>query len=402
MKVLMTTDTIGGVWTYALELARGLERHGVTVAVATMGALPSPEQRREAAGVPGLDLHESGFKLEWMEDPWSDVAAAGDWLLEIEARLRPDVVHLNGYAHGALPWKAPTVVVGHSCVLSWWEAVKGEAAPATWHRYRTQVTHGLRATSLAVAPTRAMLDALDRYYGPLDHTRVIPNGREAAPFLPGRKEPVVLAAGRIWDDAKNVTALAAVAPRLSWPVLVAGEENRPDGRRARPESVRYLGRQSPAALGEWMARAAIYALPARYEPFGLSVLEAALAGCALVLGDIPSLREVWGDAALFVPPEDTDVLERVLRELIEDGERRQTMAERARERALMYTAERMVGGYLAAYGELAAPTPAARERGASSNLLCSSSAFAKANRLAPLSRAAGEGSGVGARTTCAS
>ncbi len=32
-------------------------------------------------------------------------------------------------------------------------------------------------------------------------------------------------------------------------------------------------------------------LPARYEPFGLSVLEAALSGCALVLGDIPSLRE---------------------------------------------------------------------------------------------------------------
>ena len=55
-----------------------------------------------------------------------------------------------------------------------------------------------------------------------------------------------------------------------------------------------------------MGRAAIYALPARYEPFGLSILEAALSGCALVIGDIPSLREIWADAALFVPSDGHD------------------------------------------------------------------------------------------------
>jgi hypothetical protein len=37
-KVLMTADTVGGVWTYALELAAGLGEHGVEVAIATMGA----------------------------------------------------------------------------------------------------------------------------------------------------------------------------------------------------------------------------------------------------------------------------------------------------------------------------------------------------------------------------
>jgi hypothetical protein len=58
--------------------------------------------------------------------------------------------------------------------------------------------------------------------------------------------------------------------------------------------VRCLGPLEASELAGWMHRAAIYALPARYEPFGLSALEAAQAGCALVLGDLSSLREVWG------------------------------------------------------------------------------------------------------------
>ena len=55
----------------------------------------------------GLTVCESPFKLEWMEDPWSDVARAGDWLLGLEEAIQPDVVHLNSYVHGALSWHSP-------------------------------------------------------------------------------------------------------------------------------------------------------------------------------------------------------------------------------------------------------------------------------------------------------
>ena len=98
--------------------------------------------------------------------------------------------------------------------------------------------------------------------------------------------------------------------------------------------------------------ASIFALPARYEPFGLSVLEAALAGCALVLGDIPSLREVWGDAALYVPPEDHDALHAALQRLIADADLRERMAVRAHVRARRYSPEAMVRAYRRAYGDL--------------------------------------------------
>ena len=348
----MTADAVGGVWTYALDLARALAPHGVSVALATMGRLPTPSQQAEARTVPGLTLHSSALALEWMSDPWEDVARAGDWLLGLEDRLRPDVIHLNGYAHGGLPWRAPVLMAGHSCVLSWWRAVQGEDAPPAWDRYQAEVQHGLRAAGRVVAPTRAMLDALERHYGPLAASQVIPNGRDLDAFRPGKKEPFVFSAGRLWDEAKNISALAEASRGLAWPVLVAGETAHPDGAAVAPPHVRLLGCLPPALVAAHQARAAVYALPARYEPFGLSALEAGLSGCALVLGDIPSLREVWGEAALFVPPDDSDALRGVLSRLIADAGLRQEMAARARSRARLYTPERMAGGYLSAYRSL--------------------------------------------------
>ena len=167
MNLLMTADTVGGVWTYALDLARALEPHGVQTTLATMGAPLSPAQREAADSIQTLTLFESAYALEWTPDPWDDVARAGAWLLDLEARVKPDLVHLSGYAHGALPWSAPVLVVGHSCVLSWWEAVKGEAAPPERTRYRNEVRRGLHAADLVVAPTAAMLSALERHYGSL-------------------------------------------------------------------------------------------------------------------------------------------------------------------------------------------------------------------------------------------
>src|SRR5690348_12619426 len=159
-RVLMTGDTVGGVWTFTLELAEALSRRGVEVALAAMGGLPSDAQRAEAARIPNLRLFESRFKLEWMDDPWDDVHDAGDWLLDLERSFAPDVVHLNSYGHGTLPWSAPIVLTAHSCVLSWWNASKSMPLPESWSRYREEVTRSLHAADLVIAPTQAMLDAL--------------------------------------------------------------------------------------------------------------------------------------------------------------------------------------------------------------------------------------------------
>jgi glycogen synthase len=299
-----------------------------------------------------VDVFESDFRLEWMDDPWEDVRRAGDWLLEIEQRFRPDLVHLNNYAHGVLRWSAPALVVGHSCVLSWWEAVKNGAAPDCWDVYRDAVGTGLQNAHYIVAPSRAMLRCLDRFYGPFSRTAVVPNGRGRNAWEDRNKGHLVLTAGRLWDEAKNVQALARVAHRLPWPTCVAGEVRNPNGQTSRFENVHLLGRLTLNEMENWYGQASIYVLPARYEPFGLSALEAASHGCALMLGDIPSLREVWGDAALFVSPNDDEELARTLLALMNDDELRGDYAARALARSREYTVERMIEGYLRIYGEI--------------------------------------------------
>jgi glycogen(starch) synthase len=349
-RILMTGDTVGGVWNFAIELADELALNGVEVCLATFGGRATQAQRNEAAGVPGLQLLDRDLKLEWMEQPWQDVEEGGRWLLDLEREFQPDIVHLNTYGHGALPWRSPVVLTAHSCVASWWAAVRGGSLPGEWDRYWCEVRCALQLADLVTAPSRAMLNALRESYGlPLEAARAIPNGRRPSRFRTEAKQPFVLAAGRLWDEAKNVESLGKVAPRLPWPVYLAGEQQSPAGTSAPQQGCSLLGRLSSEYLAYWYARASIFASPARYEPFGLSALEAALSGCALVLGDIPSLREVWGDSALFVQPDDEDALETALLELIENPAKLTYFACRSRQRAQEYTAARMSQDYVSAY-----------------------------------------------------
>lgn len=357
----MTADTVGGVWTYALNLIRAFADEGVHVGLATMGAPPSPAQREELAELDDVQCFESRFKLEWMEAPWSDVAAAGEWLLELEREFEPDVIHLNGYAHGDLPWRAPVLIAAHSCVYSWWEAVKREPAPANWDAYHRMVSRGLAAADRVIAPTHSMLRSLINFYGAPQATAVIPNGIPSGIYRPGAKEPFILSAGRLWDEAKNVRAVCACSFDLDWPVCVAGETQHPDGGAAGITGARFLGRLSRREMIDSLARAAIFAHPARYEPFGLAVLEAAASGCALMLGDIPSLRENWQGAAQFVDPADTDQLRTTLRCLAENAELRRHLAARARARASQFNIQKTAERYLQAYSSVLGQPQTAQE-----------------------------------------
>jgi glycogen synthase len=353
MKVLMTADAVGGVWTYAMELIGALDRRDVQVVLATMGAPLSPPQRSDVRRLPNAHVVESRYRLEWMEEPWSDVDRATEWLLRLEADEAPDLVHLNDLVRGHAGWRVPRLVTVHSCVLSWWRAVHGRP-PDGMAEYRTRVRDSLRAADVVVAPTAAMLRAAEREYGRLERRRVIPNARDPRLFPTGPKESFIFGAGRVWDEAKGLATLDAATARLEWPVFVAGPRRYADGRRLHFRHARLLGTLEPPALARWMAAAPICALPARYEPFGLTALEAALAGCALVLGDIPSLRELWEDAAEFVPPGDVDALAAALRTLMETPERRAELAERSRLRAYDFAPSVQAEAYAQLYSELAA------------------------------------------------
>lgn len=352
MRVLMTVDAVGGVWQYALDLAAGLAHHGAHVRLATLGPRPSAQQKRRAIGISGITLAESDFVLEWMANPWTDVDASGEWLSALAAEFGANVIHLNGYSHAAVKWRKPVIVTAHSCVFSWWEAVHGCAPGPKWSEYQRRVHRGLAAATAIVAPSAYMAGALQRHYGAGEKVRVIHNFSRAARSSGRMKQPYVLAAGRLWDEAKNIALLNGIAPGLDWRIRVAGSERGPENSADHANNLHVLGELPHADLIRQMDQASIFAHPALYEPFGLSILEAARARCCLVLADIPSLRELWNGAAVFVDPRDPGAWLFELNALVRDLLKRQKLARLARSRASQYRAASSLGQYWNLYRSL--------------------------------------------------
>lgn len=357
-SVLMTVEPPGTVWPHVDTLVRDLAALGVEVTVAALTPL-RPGQRIEYAGIPGVELVSMPHPVSCPADHLRSRARIADWLLSLEEMLNPDVVHLTGYLHAGLPWCGRVLVAGHPGSGASYGRLDSEQRRAC----RAAFQHGLRGADLVVTPTEAMMSALTRHFG-IPAGRVIRDGRDPARFTPGAKEPVILSVGMVREDPGQPSALEKAAPRLPWPVVVAGEQTDADGHAVRLEGVSGLGRIHPAQLVPWFNRASVYVALTAEGP-GTWVLEAALAGAALVLGDTVALREMWSGAALFVSPTDSDAVAAGLRTLLADRRLREAMGLAARRRAMRHPARAMAEAYQAAYRDLVAaraPNQFAAER----------------------------------------
>ena len=362
MHVLMTADTIGGVWTYCRELVTQLSRRGIRVTLVSFGEIPTSTQTEWLEGLSDVSLHPTAFRLEWMHDAQSDLEQSAAFLRDIIAETKPDVLHFNQFYYGSIDCDLPRIVVAHSDVVSWWVAVHGAEPPDNeWIRtYRENVILGLAGADIVVAPTRWMLDEARRHYGEPREQAVVCNGRDPRLFLPYEtKESFAISVGRLWDAGKQTTLL--LQSDLPMETILVGSEQSPAGAVASAQSagqfprLKMKGPQTEVQLGQLFSRAAIYIATSRYEPFGLAVLEAALSRCAVVANDIPSLREVWGSDAVYFERNNPQSLLLTIQELASNSSRLGEYADRAFERArTQYTSENMAEEYLKLYRSLVA------------------------------------------------
>jgi glycosyltransferase involved in cell wall biosynthesis len=350
--VLMTADAVGGVWTYALDLAEGFAEHGVRVTLAVLGPAPDAAQRAQAAAIPGLALVETDLDLDWTAPTPAALAAAADGLRTLVRGSDADLVHLNSPALAAgQAFDRPVVSVAHSCLATWWAGVRQSEMPEDF-RWRTQRHwQGLLASDAVIAPSAAFADDTARTYE-IPRPFVVHNGRRSPARFAWPKQRAVCTAGRLWDDGKNIAVLDAAAARIDAPLLAAGPLRGPNGELRQLEQAQALGSMSAQGVRRTFAQARIFASSALYEPFGLTVLEAAQARCALVLSDIPTFRELWDGAALFAPPRDAQAFGEAIQSLLDDPDRADRLAQAAAERACRYGVEAMVRGVLDVYAAL--------------------------------------------------
>jgi glycosyltransferase involved in cell wall biosynthesis len=352
-QILMTADAAGGVWTYTLDLCASLNEFGIRICLAIMGAPLSSSQQTEAEQIPNLTVRQSTYKLEWMDDPWEDVEQAGRWLLALEKEIRPDLIHLNGYSHASLNWTAPVVIVAHSCVLSWWHAVKQENAPESWNVYQERVKQGLQRADAVVAVSHTYSNELQSVYGKISNLSVIYHGRNSQAFYVLEKKNQAFAMGRIWDEAKNLEILGKLSGKINLKILLAGDNTHPETKKKVDiHQVESLGLLSQSAIKKHLAESFIYIHPALYEPFGLSVLEAALSGCLLVLANIPTFQELWQNTALYFDPRNPDELEQVLKYIRQHPQVCRGLINRSSERARLYSVDTMGQHYYYLYESL--------------------------------------------------
>jgi glycosyltransferase involved in cell wall biosynthesis len=364
VHILVTTDTITGVWTYTRELVTSLVTSGVRVTLVSFGEIPLPEQISWMGHLHGLDYRPTAFRLEWMQEGERDFHDSCRYLQVLVRELRPDIVHSNQYCYGALEIDVPRVVVAHGDLVSWWLAVHGRRPPSSsWLEwYREVVSQGLAAADAVISPSDWMRETLRACYLQPRRERVIHNGRNPIFFNPYvSKEDSVLAVGRLWDAGKQVSLLTEHPHEM--PVLIVGSDApsytprtpiRADVKLAVNKiCVAFKGPQTEAQLRALYSRASIYAATSRYEPFGMSPLEAALSRCAIVANDIPTFREVWDDAAVYFERNNAESLAETIRMLSDDRELCRAYGNLAYQRARdRFTAKRMLDDYLQLYRTL--------------------------------------------------
>ena len=373
MHILVTADTLGGVWTYTRELVTGLVQRGVRVTLVSFGDIPAAGQtlwieqlQGRASCGPGLAYHPTGFKLEWMQNCQSDLQASAEYLRQLIREAKPDLLHCSQFYYGSLDCQLPRVVVAHSDVVSWWVAVHGTEPPVTpwlsW--YRDAVTRGLAQATAVIAPSSWMMEQVSRYYVVPRHGDVIHNGRTPTLFNAHMtKEDRIVTVGRVWDRGKNAGLLLRAT--MPAPVFIVDGDRDPQsaGEMFLAEDrtdIHLEPRQDERQIVQTLGRAAIYAALSQYEPFGLAPLEAALSRCALVASDIPPFRELWDGAAIFFRNNDAEALRLAVELLTADPALRTKYSNLAFDHAReKFSADGMVARYMDLYRGLAPAVAAA-------------------------------------------
>ncbi|MFP5078417.1 glycosyltransferase family 4 protein [Rhizobium sp. YIM 134829] len=357
-RVLMTVDAVGGVWRYAMDLAAGLAGSGMQIVFAGFGPRPGEAERREAEALG--PLHWFDAPLDWMATSEDELAAVPGLIDSLARRAGVDLLHLNLPSQAAgLSTDRPVVVVSHSCVVTWFGAVRGTPVPADWEWQRGLTADGLARADAVVAPTHSHAAMVEAAYGMQVPVTVIENASRLNAETP-EKEPFFFAAGRWWDAGKNGAVLDAASPSMPWPLVLAGPSLGPNGERLAFTHADHRGALSHAETMGLMRRAAVVISPSLYEPFGLAALEAARLGAALILSDIPTYRKLWDDAALFADPRDPAAFAAQANRLAGDPALRHTMAEAAAHRARRFTPAAQTKAVLGLYDRLSAESRPAR------------------------------------------
>ena len=320
---------------------------------------------------PTQALRNPNFRVVNVRSPYYSLAEQIRLPREISA-LRPDLVHFPNF-NVPLLYRGRFVVTIHDLIH---HIFPGKKKPRWFHRaaYRATISSAITRSAEIITVSRATADTIAQtfhvprekisaiYEGVGDEFRT---GAAADDRLVlekyGIARPYLFFRG-VWRQYKNVPLLAAAFDILRDSGLFHGElvlagkidPFYPEIKNKvtlikHSNSIRALGEVREADLPQLYANAAVFVLPSLIEGFGLTGIEAQAAGTPVVASDIPVLREVLGEGAMYFDPRDPRDLARSLGEVLSDETLRSRLAETGKQRSREFRWEKTAKETLEAY-----------------------------------------------------
>lgn len=303
-------------------------------------------------GAPGFrELWASLDRIGMIEtDADPTVHPSADWWLHCSLprlirRIGADVYYGPAYAVPRRGGGAARMVMFHDD-LAW---TSPESYPWRFRRYiRWQMALSARHADRFLFPSRvAMKGCAGRLGLRRSRCAVVPHGVSPSTFrTTGRdvKGAVILCVASS-EARKNQIVLAEALRgrhdlRLVLVGYTPGDAGQLRGLMATGAPVEIVPTATEAEVAGWFARASALALPTLGEGFGFPVIEAMAAGVPLLLSDIPVMREVAGDAAIYLPPGDPAAWGRAVDMVLGDRRKAEDLAALGRRRVRRYTLER--------------------------------------------------------------
>ena len=340
LSLLLVSQGEGGVWRGGLELATALAGENVDVHV----AIPAPTTAGQRAAIA-----RAGARIA----AWDGRAAS---LPRLAREAGADLVHLPSPALAAeIQLPVPVVATLHSCPAVRWASIGEGPPPPAVAEEAAKIRAGIDRLDLLVTPTAAFAAAAAKVHGLSAPPATVHHGRAWREAPSAAPHDFAFASSLAWDETRDLATLERAAARLAVPLYAAGAIRAADAQGL--DHVHPLGLLDHEEIDRRLGARPVFVSAARYEPFGMTVLEAAMAGCPLVLSDIPTHRELWDGVASFAPPGDDAAFARAISELVGDDFARAARGRAARERARNYTSTATASRMAALYRRLAEARP---------------------------------------------
>jgi glycosyltransferase involved in cell wall biosynthesis len=342
------TQTASASLAAADSVGAWLEAHSRGASAPGQVILHAPSFAFQAPGGGEIQLVETGRHLEELGIP---VRLFSPWTDRLE---QARVLHLFGMSREGLELARVAKTLRIPVVLSpicWYQPralaalepdpIRKIAALAGWGlrsivpgipTWRSELLH---LADLVLPNSRVEANQLSRLFGlKSESIRVVPNGVLLSVGLASPKLfcerwgafPFVLSVGRI-EPRKNTLGLIRASRGLGLPLVIVGEA--PPGfanyedecRQAADSQTVWLGRldHHDPLLASAYAAARVFAMPSWFETPGLAALEAALAGCSIVITPYGSTREYFGELVEYARPHRVAEISRALARCWEDG-----------------------------------------------------------------------------------